>query len=148
MIELDKWDERFIRMAEHISTWSRDPSTQVGSVIVRPDKTIASLGFNGLPRHIADTPERLHDRDLKMKIIIHAETNSILNAREPLTGFTIYVFPFHPCSACAAAIIQAGIKRVVCPVNDCPRWAANFELARMMFAEAGVAVDMIDTPII
>jgi dCMP deaminase len=148
VIELDKWDERFIRMAEHISTWSRDPSTQVGSVIVRPDKTIASLGFNGLPRHIADTPARLHDRDLKMKIIIHAETNSILNAREPLAGFTIYVFPFHPCSACAAAIIQAGIKRVVCPVNDCPRWAANFELARMMFSEAGVAVDMIDTPIV
>lgn len=148
MIEIDKWDERFIRLAEHISTWSKDPSTAVGSVIVRPDKTIASLGFNGLPRHLHDSAERLHDRDLKLKIILHSELNCILNAKEPLTGFTIYVFPFHPCSACAAAIIQAGIKRVVCPISDVQRWAANFELARMMFSEAGVAVDMIDTPII
>lgn len=148
MTDLDKWDERFLRLAEHISTWSKDPGTAVGSCIVRPDKTIASLGFNGLPRHIADSPERLHDRDLKLKITLHSELNSILNAKEPLTGFTIYVWPFHPCSACAAAIIQAGILRVVCPVNDCPRWAANFELARMMFSEAGVAVDMIDIPIL
>jgi dCMP deaminase len=148
MKDIDKWDERFLRLAEHISTWSRDPSTAVGCCIVRPDKTIASLGFNGLPRRVADTPERLHDRDLKLKIILHAELNSILNAKEPLTGFTLYVFPFHPCSACAAAIIQADIKRVVCPVSDVPRWAANFELARMMFSEAGVTVDMIDTPII
>lgn len=148
MKNIGKWDERFLRLAEHISTWSRDPSTQVGSCIVRPDKTIASLGFNGLPRLVEDSPERLKDRTLKMQIILHSELNSILNAKEPLTGFTIYVFPFHPCSACAAAIIQAGITRVVAPVSDNPRWTTSFELARMMFSEAGVAVDLVDTPII
>lgn len=147
MTELDKWDERFLRLAEHISTWSKDPGTAVGSCIVRPDKTIASLGFNGLPRLVEDSHERLHDRDLKLKIILHSELNSILNAKEPLAGFTIYVWPFHPCSACAAAIIQAGIKRVVAPVSDNPRWTASFELARMMFAEAAVAVDLVDAPI-
>jgi dCMP deaminase len=144
----EKWDERFLRLAEHISTWSKDPSTAVGSCIVRPDKTIASLGFNGLPRHVIDSADRLHDRDTKLKMVIHAETNSILNAKEPLAGYTIYVWPFHPCSACAACIIQAGIHRVVAPISDNARWAANFELARMMFSEAGVAVDMFDVPII
>jgi dCMP deaminase len=144
----EKWDERFLRLAEHISTWSKDPSTAVGSCIVRPDKTIASLGFNGLPRLVEDSHERLHDRDLKYKLVIHSELNAILNAKESLAGYTQYVFPFHPCSACAAAIIQAGITRVVAPVSDNPRWVTSFELAGMMFSEAGVAVDLVDTPII
>lgn len=138
------WDERFLRLADHIASWSRDPGTQVGAVIVRPDKTIASLGFNGLPRLVEDTPERLNDRDLKLKITIHAELNAVLNAKEPLAGYTIYVWPFHPCSACAASIIQSGLRRVVAPVNECERWAASFELAGLMFREAGVTVDLLD----
>jgi dCMP deaminase len=144
----EKWDERFIRLAEHVSMWSKDPSTAVGACIVRPDKTIASLGFNGLPRHVLDTPDRLHDRDTKLKIILHSELNAILNAKEPLDGFTIYVWPFHPCSACAASIIQSGIKRVVTPVADNPRWTTSFELAGAMFKEAGVHVDLIDVPLL
>lgn len=138
------WDERFLRLAEHIASWSRDPSTQVGSCIVRPDKTIASLGFNGLPRGLADTTERLNDRDLKLMTVLHAEINALLSAKEPLTGYTLYVFPFHPCTQCASAIIQAGIKRVVTVPSDVERWAANFEMARMMFAEAGVEVSIVD----
>jgi dCMP deaminase len=144
----EKWDERFLRLAEHISTWSKDPSTAVGSCIVRPDRTIASLGFNGLPRLVDDSHDRLYDREKKYPMTIHAELNAILNAKEPLAGFTIYIFPFHPCAPCAAAIIQSGITRVVAPVSDNPRWTASFELARMMFSEAGVAVDLVDTPII
>lgn len=138
------WDERFLRLAEHISTWSRDPSTQVGSVIVRPDKTVASLGFNGLPRGLADTAERLHDRNIKMLMVLHAEQNALLSSKEPLNGYTLYVYPFHPCSNCASAIIQAGIGRVVTVPSDVERWAANFEMARMMFAEAGVEVSIVD----
>ena len=44
------WDQRFIALADHIGQWSKDPSTQQGAVIVRPDKTIAATGFNGFPR--------------------------------------------------------------------------------------------------
>lgn len=139
-----KWDERFLRLAEHIAIWSRDPSSQVGAVIVRPDKTIASLGFNGLPRGLADTPERLGDRPTKLQMILHAEVNALLSAKEPLTGYTLYVSPYHPCSNCAAAIIQAGIARVVAPAGDCERWAANFNLAGAMFAETGVTVTILD----
>jgi dCMP deaminase len=138
------WDERFLRLAEHIASWSRDPSTQVGSCIVRPDKTIASLGFNGLPRGLVDTVERLNDRDLKLMTVLHAEINALLSSKEPLNGYTLYVYPFHPCTQCASAIIQAGIKRVVTVPSDVARWAANFEIARMMFAEAGVEVSIVD----
>lgn len=146
LIELSKWDERFLSLAEHVSTFSKDPSTAVGSIIVRPDKTVASLGFNGLPRLVEDSPDRLHDRDTKLKIVIHAELNSILNSKESLAGYTIYVWPFHPCSACASAIIQSGIRRVVTPISDNPRWTASFELAALLLREAKVTVDLVDIP--
>lgn len=135
-------------MASHVAEWSKDPSSQVGAVIVRPDKTIASVGFNGLPRGVDDDPERLGDRDTKLRYTVHAELNAILAAREPLHGCSIFVWPFQPCSSCAAAIIQAGISTVYCPPNPTPsngstastRWTASFDAARTMFHESGIVI--------
>ena len=53
-----KWDLRFIGLAQHISTWSKDPSTKVGCVVVGEDREIRSTGFNGFPRGINDDEER------------------------------------------------------------------------------------------
>jgi dCMP deaminase len=107
-----KWDERFLALAEHVAQWSKDPSKKVGAVVVRPDRTMASIGFNGLPRGVSDSAERYEDRALKYPMIVHAELNAVLTAAEPLTGYTIYAALF-PCNECAKAIIQAGIARVV-----------------------------------
>jgi dCMP deaminase len=136
----DKWDRRFLELAKHVAAWSRDPRTQVGAVIVRPDKTIASIGFNGLPRLVVDAPARLFDRNIKHRMTIHAELNAILHAREPLTGYRLYVWPFQPCAQCAGAIIQAGISIVltVLPEEVYEPWATDFAIARQMFIEAGV----------
>jgi len=143
-----KWIGRFATMAAHIAEWSKDPSSQVGAVIVRPDKTIASVGFNGLPRGVDDDPARLGDRDTKLRYTVHAELNAILAAKEPLHGYSIFVWPFQPCSGCAAAIIQAGISIVYCPPNPIPstgssastRWTASFDAARTMFRESGIVI--------
>jgi len=136
-----KWIERFVSLAAHIATWSKDPSSQVGAVIIRPDRSVASVGFNGLPRAVSDDPARLADRDQKLLYTVHAELNAILAAREPLHGYSIVVYPFQPCAACAAAIIQAGISEVICPeVPDASRWADSFHAARTMFHEAGTVV--------
>ena len=136
-----KWVERFINLAAHVATWSKDPSSQVGAVIIRPDRSVASVGFNGLPRAVSDDPARLADRDQKLLYTVHAELNAILAAREPLHGCSIVVYPFQPCAACAAAIIQAGISEVICPeVPDASRWANSFHAARTMFHEAGTVV--------
>ena len=35
-----------VAMAEAASMRSRDPSTKVGAVIVRPDKSVAAVGYN------------------------------------------------------------------------------------------------------
>lgn len=134
-----KWEARFMKMAQEVASWSRDPSTKVGCVIVRPDKTIASLGFNGFARGVEDSNERLENRDQRLLFTTHAELNAILGAREPLDGCSIFVWPMQPCAHCASAIIQSGIKTVYCPISDIRNeWADSFEAAFKMFVEAGV----------
>ena len=52
---MDKWQKRFFDLAQLVATWSKDPSSQVGAVIVDDKKRIVSVGFNGLPIGVADT---------------------------------------------------------------------------------------------
>ncbi len=138
------WDGRFLGLAAHIAGWSKDPSTQVGCVIVGPDREVRSTGFNGLPRGIADTRERLENRELKYPLICHAEENAIMHAARigiSLKGCTAYV-TWPPCSRCARSLIQAGVDEVVYPAeSEIPeRWADDFEIATSMMNEAGLAV--------
>lgn len=141
-----KWDDRFLSLAELVASWSKDPSTKCGSVIVRPDRTIASVGYNGFPRGCDDSDEFYADRDLKLSRVVHAELNAILNAREPLHGYTMYNHPagWGPsCDRCSAHIIQAGIARVVHrrDTSDfASRWKEPAERGLRMYEEAGVEV--------
>ncbi|MCK5131737.1 MAG: CMP deaminase [Candidatus Sabulitectum sp.] len=136
-----KWDLRFLQMCKLISTWSKDPSTKCGSVIVRPDNTVVSLGYNGFPRNIEDTAKRLADREEKYKLTVHSELNAILNAAEKLDGYTLYAFPFAPCVRCTPHIIQAGITRVVTiKASDdiMERWSQDIEMTKKLLGEAGM----------
>lgn len=142
---MSDWDGRFLQMASLVSTWSKDPSTQVGAVITR-GKFVVSLGFNGHPSGIDDSVARLNDRETKYRTIIHAEMNAILSARQPLEGCTLYVVPFMPCSNCGSVIVQAGIKRVVTLENKNERWAESFEITRTIFAEAGIELVLREQP--
>lgn len=134
------WDKKFLDMAEMVSLWSKDPSTKVGAVIVDKNNRLISVGYNGFPRGIPDD-ERLKQRDKKYDIIVHAEMNAILFANVPIQGFTLYTYPFEPCSRCASVIIQTGISRVVSLPNKEDRWEANFEISRNLFKEAGVKLE-------
>lgn len=134
------WDKRFLRLAEHISTWSKDPSTKVGAVIADPAHRIISVGFNGFPKYVKDD-NRLDDREIKYKIILHAEENAILFARQSLLGCTIYIWPFKPCAQCASKIIQSDITRVVAPQEYPDRWKADIKLGEQLFKEAGIICD-------
>lgn len=139
---LRAWDLDYLALAEFWGELkSKDPSTKVAAVIIRPDKTVASMGYNGFPRGIADTNERLANRDMKYPRMIHAEMNAILTANEPLRGCTLYVYPILPCERCAMHVIQAGIIRVVsygCPVDKLDRWGASIRAGKEAFEEAGV----------
>jgi dCMP deaminase len=135
----------FFELAAVTARMSRDPNTQVGAVIVRPDKTIASLGFNGFARGVSDDPKLYTDRETKLRRVVHAEMNAILTAREPLHGYTLYVRPLPPCPHCAGAIIQSGIKKIVWSGPEVPeRWAEDMAEAMKMFTEAGVEVERVE----
>jgi dCMP deaminase len=137
---ITKWDERFLKLAELVATWSKDPSTQVGAVIVDNQNRIVSTGFNGFPRGIFDDSEVT--RDVKLMRTIHAETNALLFAQRDVSGMTIYV-THHPCANCAAKIIQSGITRVVVTKLDDnfdARWDGQITEALKMFNEAFVQV--------
>jgi dCMP deaminase len=137
----ESWEEWFMGLAHHVAGRSRDPSTKVGAIIVRPDSTQASFGYNDFPRGVAHTRERYENRDFKYAAIVHAEANAILNARESLSGHRLYS-TFHPCARCAALVVQSGIKSVVyddsTPLPD--RWRADMDIAATILTEGHVAL--------
>ncbi|MGX9443904.1 deoxycytidylate deaminase [Nitrobacteraceae bacterium UC4446_H13] len=135
------WHLRFLDLARHVAAWSRDPSTQVGAVIVRPDRTIASVGFNGFPRGVEDYPDRYADRPTKYQFVVHAEANAILNAHRSVAGCALYSTLF-TCNECAKLIVQAGIACVVAP-TPATLDAYGFRIALQMYAEAGVDVVLL-----
>ena len=145
---MSKWDRRFLELAKQISTWSKDPSTQVGCVVVGPDREIRSTGFNGLPRGIDDTDERLNNREIKYPMICHAEENAIMHAARigvSLKDCTAYV-TWPPCTRCARSLIQAGIVEVVYtePNNIPERWQEDFIRSTNMMKEAGIKLRTIE----
>lgn len=142
----EKWDRRFLELAKQISTWSKDPSTKVGAILVK-DRKVVGMGFNGFPEGVEDTPARLADRETKYKMVVHAEVNAILQAGERAKGATLYVYPsfaFPPiCNDCCKAAINAGIAGIVgyLPDENDPRvvrWKDSIEVSKTMWEEAGL----------
>lgn len=140
---MSKWSERFMALAEHVASWSKDPSTKVGCVIVDRQNRVVSLGFNGFPRGVKDDPARYTNRETKLLFVAHAERNALDNAPLSVEGCTLYT-PLFPCNECAKSIIQKGITKVVTykPAGDKPQF--NWDITEEMFSEAGVMLYLID----
>jgi len=142
MLKQQRWDLRYLALAKLVASWSKDPSTKCGAVIVNPHNEIVSIGFNGLPKGVIDSNERLTTRNVKLKMIVHAERNALIFAKQDLHKCTIYTYPMMACSECAAMIIQAGITKHVSMVHTNKNWTESFTLAHEMFQEAGVNIDL------
>jgi dCMP deaminase len=135
-----KWDTRFLDLAQVVSKYSKDPSTQVGAVIAR-GKSQISFGWNGFPSKMEDSLELLNNREEKYSRIIHAEVNALLQAKTDLTGCTLYTYPFMCCDRCAVQMIQAGITTFVFPKateDKVARWGKEFEKVFKYFSECKV----------
>lgn len=133
-----KWDIRFLRLAREVSSWSKDPSTKVGAVIVAPNKSVVSLGYNGFPRTMEDRPEWYADRTEKYSRIIHAEINALLQARQSVAGCTLYTWPLLCCDRCVVQMLQAGIQKFisVTPLSDThSRWGTQLTHAKAILSE-------------
>jgi len=132
------WQARFLALAHHCANWSKDPSTQVGAVVVGQTRNLVAFGYNGFPPGIADSPERLAERQVKYALVRHAEVNAISNA-----GFApVYLYSTHfPCIRCAVDIVAAGtIRHVIAPlpVEYAERWREDVARAQALFQEAGI----------
>lgn len=142
----ETWDKRFLELAADVSSWSKDPSTKVGAVLVNDQNIVVGMGYNGFPRGVKDDPERLNNRELKYKMVVHAEVNAILAAGHKAQGTRLYVYPafFTPCicNECCKVAIQAGVKEIVGykPRYDerMARWKDSIEISKIMCDEAGV----------
>jgi dCMP deaminase len=147
--KMKKWDIRFMEMAKLIASWSKDPTSQIGAVAVNDEHRILATGYNGFPKGIDDTQERLNDRPEKYRLVIHAEMNALMNALYSgvsLNGATMYVHGLPVCSDCAKCVIQAGIKRVVIPTFKSEKgdWQKIWEeRSAPMFKEANVQVTIL-----
>ena len=115
-MQIINWDEYFMGLAHLSAKRSKDPSTQVGAVIVNEEKRVVGVGYNGFPYGCEDDEFPWNrDGDLlntKYPYVVHAELNAILNSIQKLSGCTLYVSLF-PCNECAKAIIQSGISHIV-----------------------------------
>lgn len=137
------WRDRYFDLAKSVAAWSKDPSRKIGAIAVGSKGQILAQGYNGFPRGIEDSNERLNDRETKYKYVVHAEMNVIYNASfsgVSLDGADLYVYGLPVCNECAKGIIQVGIKRVFILTSDqIPgMWYESWMNSKTMFDEAGV----------
>lgn len=142
MMNDTKWDIRFMRLAREISRWSKDPSTKLGSIIVNSERKIVATGYNGFPKGIDDTFERLSNRDEKYPRIVHAEANALMNALYngvSVKNCTIYIYGLPPCPDCTKLIIQSGISRIIItpdPYKAATHWSDKWDkISKLMIEE-------------
>lgn len=104
-------DDKYMALAFIHASFSKDPSTQVGAVILNQNNTIVGTGYNGPPRRINDS-QIDWERPNKYSYIKHAEANAIKHAMSSTAGCTLYVTGM-PCSKCMLDILDAEIYKVV-----------------------------------
>jgi len=138
---------RYMRYAEVAATFSKDPSTKVGAVAIDDDYRVLATGYNGFPRGVIDSEERLCNRSLKYALTVHAESNLVAQSAycgTSIRGSTVLVSSLFPCVECAKLLVQAGVKRIIAPKISNERWQESNELAKLIFAESNVDVVEVD----
>jgi dCMP deaminase len=93
---------------------SKDPNTKVGAMIVRPNFSFVSQGYNGLTIGMPDSDEIWKNEDPKYKYsyVQHAERNAIAFSHGVDVFGCYAICNLYPCNECAGLLIQAGIAKV------------------------------------
>lgn len=138
--EISKWDRRFLRLAKMVATWSKDPDTQVGAILVA-DKRVVATGYNGFPQRVDDLVDRL-TRPTKYDYVVHAEANAVIQAGDRAHGALLYC-THKPCNECMKLLIQAGVIGVV-HLDQAITMDGKAEVTRMMSQESGVGIVCVE----
>ena len=134
---------RYLQFADVAASFSKDPNTKVGAVAIDDEFRVLATGYNGFPRGVLDSEDRLCDRNMKLNLTVHAEANIVAQSAfsgTSIRGSTVLVSNLFPCVDCAKLLVQAGVRRIVAPRISNERWKESNELAKLIFAEAGVEV--------
>jgi len=148
------WNKYFMSIAALVSMKSKDQKTHHGAVIVGHNNEIRSTGYNSFVRGLNDNVPERQERPEKYHWFEHSERNAIYNAAlhgVSLEGCTMYVSGV-PCTDCARAIIQSGIKVVVALKKwdevDSKLWSEHTVRTLEMFKETGVRLEYYEGEII
>lgn len=145
-------DRDTLKLAYQYANDSPDPRTKNGAVLINSEKHLIGCAANRFPIRIQETPERLHNRQIKLQMIVHAEQGAILHAArmgKVTYGSTLFC-PFYACSECAKTIIEARIIRVVghaqlmAIARDHNVWRQSIVTGFEMMIEAGVELCLYD----
>ncbi len=120
----------------------------MGAVLVRPNNSVASTGFNGFPPGHDDSPELYADR---YQHVVHAEVNALNFLGLPAVGFTLYT-SFPCCPDCVERAGKAGVARIVYPRLDVSgrdaswvaEWRERLEKAQEVAQLYGIEVEVLD----
>lgn len=106
-----EWDDIWMDFAHTISQRSVDPKHKVGVVIVNDENTqVLSIGYNGDQKGGAN---RRDSMEIGGSGFIHAEINALIKCDYNYPKDKKMYLTLSPCSICAKAIINAGIKEVI-----------------------------------
>lgn len=152
-----RWDRYFLKLAIVVSMKSKDRSTKCGCIVVGPDRSIKSTGYNGFPPGVDDNNESRHERPEKYFWTDHAEQTAVGFAAKhgtSLHGCTAYVTG-PPCADCARALARAGIKRVVIPLKhnfrarmNSEQWKDHVRVTSELFSELGILYEELNYDVV
>ena len=141
-------DAEYMKAACMAATFSKDPVTRVGSVLV-DGAGVFERGYNNIPDYLYSDIRSI-SRFEKQSIVIHAERDAILRAArfaKKTMGHTIYS-TWLACPRCAVDIIQSGIKRAVghrrCLTLTPKRWTGQIGHGVQILRKGGVRVDWLE----
>lgn len=147
--------EKLMLRAYVIAQSSPDPSSQNGALLYSPDDyEVVAEACNTFPRGIVQTDDRWNTRDLKYKLVDHAEAsvcltafrNGVFDKYKPESLWL--VCPWAACTSCAKHIIGFNIKTMIThkqgvQVNH-SHWVEETKVSKQMFAECGVCYEEYD----
>jgi len=107
-----KWIQRHMSLTKEVASWSKDPDTKVGALIIGSLGEPVSWGYNGIPMGVSDEPSRLL-RPTKYHFMAHAERNAMdLSSRNSFNNCILFC-THSPCSGCATSIVNRKMGHII-----------------------------------
>lgn len=156
----DLWKHRYMNIAREVGSWSKDPSTKVGCVLVDVSdhhRRIVSAEYNGFPVGMSDSPKLYADREYKYSKIIHAEMNALNNLEGNYKSIVLFS-SFPVCPDCLGVVIinrqDIQVHTIIQPKLEsvsmgkstewCVEWQERLKLSKAIADTWGIEMEELD----